>query len=164
MENEEVQPQDAVSPETSPEETQVEATSDQDKVQAELAKYKAIAERKTKQLEKVQASLKEEEKKPEPIRQEADSKYELLEFKVEHPELKDHLDLVQTVAKGKGITLSEAAKDPLVAKILEANGERVSVINSNSKVATTRSEQILDKQKVIKEGTVEALAQYLNQE
>jgi hypothetical protein len=40
----------------------------------------------------------------------------------------------------------------------------VSVINSNSKIATPRSEQILDKQKVMQAGTVEALAQYLAQQ
>ena len=135
------------------------------KAKAEAAKFKAIAERKTKQLEKVQETLAD--KKPE-VKPDVPStdKMEELEFKVEHPELRDQIDLIKTLAKGRGITMSEAAKDELVLNVLKANKEQagVSVINSNSKIAQSGSQKQKALNRLQGEGGVEALTELLQAE
>lgn len=124
--------------------------------EAEIAKYKAIAERKEKQLEKALSTLKGDEDKPKPRKTESnlteiEEKLKDLEFREAHPDLKPHFDLIKTMAKAKGIDLDQAISDETVKKVLEAEAREkgVSIINSNNKIATPRSEQIKDKQKVI---------------
>jgi hypothetical protein len=133
------------------------------KLKAENAKLNAIAERKAKQLEKVQNSLKEEEPKPQKVSNL--SEIEELSFKVDHPELRPQFDLIKTLAKGKGITLSEAANDELVKQVLanQKSEAGVSVINSNNKITSSASEIAKSKETVIKSGSVDALASFLKQ-
>jgi hypothetical protein len=169
--DEETQYQDTVSPVG---ETQTDVTNDQvvghteedyAKLKAENAKLNAIAERKAKQLEKVQSSLKEEDEKPKPPKVSNLSEIEELSFKVDHPELKPQFDLIKTLARGKGISLAEAANDELVKQVLanQKSEAGVSVINSNNKITSSASELTKSKEAVIKSGSVDALASYLKQ-
>jgi 5'-3' exonuclease len=164
--NEELQPQGAENLDDNPEDGGQAVVEGGDvNWEAEAKKYKAIADRKAKQLEKVQNSLKEE--KPEAKRDipsaSADDKIAELEFKVNHPELKDNIDLIKTLAKGRGITMAEAAKDDLVLSVINANKEKAgaSVINSNQRIAPSSSEIGKKLERLRQEGGVDALAEYL---
>ena len=162
--NEENQSQDTESPEIIEDDNQAVVEGADTDWKAEVAKYKAIAERKSKQLEKVQQSLTEEkpEVKPDSPSQ-SDDKYAELEFKQDHPELRDSLELIKILAKGKGISLAEAVKDEDVLDVINTKREKagVSVINSNSKVNSSSSDSAKKRDRFYKEGGVEALADYL---
>lgn len=160
MENE-TQPQEAeILDETLAEETQADQGEEQTK--AELAKYKAIAERKTRQLEEAK---KGKEASPPAQNIDANEKIAELEFKLENPDLRDSLDLLKTFAKGKGITLQEASKDEQILSILSIQKEKagVSVINSNNKITAHASETAKKRQEMMSKGTTEALADYLTE-
>lgn len=90
------------------------------------------------------------------------SKLERLEFQVSNPDLKDQMELIETLAKGKGITLADAAKDPLVKKAVELTREQKgnSIIQTNQKVANTDSD-LARKRQAVSSGKTDALAEYL---
>jgi len=165
MENEE-QPQGAENLDDTQDDGQAVVEGADVQPNAEAAKWRAIAERKTKQLEKVQASLKEEKPEEKPTVPSTTEKLEERLFKVEHPELKDNLDLIKTLAKGKGISLDEAAKDEAIIRLVNSQKEDagVSVINSNRKVAPSSSDQAKKFERFQKEGGVDALAELLQVE
>lgn len=66
-----------------------------------------------------------------------DSRVEELEFKVDHPEFKEHFDVIKMVAKEKGLSYSEAVSDPMVKEIVEVrqNKRGESIIHSNNKIS-----------------------------
>jgi len=68
-------------------------------------------------------------------------KMEELEFKVEHPELKDNFDVIEMVSKAKGISYNEAISDTMVKELLDVRqgkkGE--SVIHSNNKISSDKT-------------------------
>lgn len=87
-----------------------------------------------------------------------------LEFLVEHPEAKEHMKLVETFAKGLGVSYEEAYNSPDVKKVINAGRETkgASVINSNSKVASSASDLGKLRDAVIKSGgRTDILAKYL---
>lgn len=59
------------------------------------------------------------------------------DFIDEHPEVKDNLDLVRSVASSKGISLEEATQDPAIKRVLElqAKASQPSVVESTNKLA-----------------------------
>lgn len=93
---------------------------------AEAAKYKAIAERKAKQLEKVSTSLKEEETKPKkPNTQEGLSRDEVKLYAMGYQD--DEVELAVKLANLNGIPLTEAVKDGYFqAKVQERKQKEIS--------------------------------------
>lgn len=59
------------------------------------------------------------------------------DFIDEHPEVKDNLDLVRSVATSKGISLEEATQDPAIKRVLElqSKASQPSVVESTNKLA-----------------------------
>ena len=105
----ETQHQEAETPETPQEDTQ-EPQGDVD-YKAEAAKWKAIAERNKKKLEKVSTSIKDEEEKPKetPNTQAGLSRDEALLIAKGY-EIEE-VDLAAKIAKLNGISMAEATKD-----------------------------------------------------
>jgi len=83
-----------------------------------------------------------------------------LEFKVDHPELKEHLDVIKMVAKEKGISYNDAVSDAMVKEIVEVRQSKKgeSVIHSNNKISSSSPDIAKLKQNV---NTTEGLAAYL---
>jgi len=83
-----------------------------------------------------------------------------LEFKVDHPELKEHFDVIKMVAKEKGISYSDAVSDAMVKEIVEVRQSKKgeSVIHSNNKISSSSPDIAKLKQNV---NTTEGLAAYL---
>ena len=83
-----------------------------------------------------------------------------LAFKVDHPEYKDHFDIIKMVSKNKGISYSDAISDPIVKEIIEVRtgkkGE--SILHSNNKISSSSSSLAKLKANV---HTEEGLAEYL---
>jgi hypothetical protein len=73
----------------------------------------------------------------------------------EHPEVKDNLDLIKSVATSKGITLEEAVEDPAIKRVLDLQSKaaRPSVVESTNKLSrndSTRRETI----KKVRDGNI----------
>jgi len=83
-----------------------------------------------------------------------------LEFKVDHPELKEHFDVIKMVAKEKGISYNDAVSDAMVKEIVEVRQSKKgeSVIHSNNKISSSSPDIAKLKQNV---NTTEGLAAYL---
>ena len=83
-----------------------------------------------------------------------------LEFKVDHPELKEHFDVIKMVAKEKGISYNDAVSDATVKEIVELRQSKKgeSVIHSNNKISSSSPDIAKLKQNV---NTTEGLAAYL---
>jgi hypothetical protein len=64
-----------------------------------------------------------------------------LEFKVDHPEYKDHFDVIKMVSKEKGISYNDAISDTLVKELIEVRQSKKgeSVIHSNNKISSSNS-------------------------
>lgn len=83
-----------------------------------------------------------------------------LEFKVDHPEYKDHFDVIKMVSKDRGLSYNDAINDPMVKEILEVRQSKKgeSVIHSNNKISSSNSSTTKLKANV---NTEEGLAAYL---
>ena len=83
-----------------------------------------------------------------------------LEFKVDHPELKEHFDVIKMVSKEKGISYNDAVSDATVKEIVELRQSKKgeSVIHSNNKISSSSPDIAKLKQNV---NTTEGLAAYL---
>ena len=102
---------------------------------------------------------KVEAKTVKPVKAENDRVAEL-EFKVDHPELKEHFDVIKMVARERGKSYSEVVSDPLVKELLEVRQSKKgeSVIHSNNKISSSNSSIAKLKAGVT---TEEGLAAYL---
>lgn len=100
-----------------------------------------------------------------PKNDEVQTKVSKLEFLVEHPEAKGDYEFISTIARGKGISLEEALVSPEYKRVAGASREPkgTSVINSNTKVTISASEQAKAKDKVLRTGSTDALAGYLQE-
>lgn len=115
--DEETQSQGTENLETQEAEGQASAEGEKD-WEAEAKKFKAIAERKTKQLEKVTSSLKEEEKPNKPNTQSGLSEDRLYAKMYAKGYEDDEIDMAFKIAKLNNIPLDEALKDDyLLAKV-----------------------------------------------
>jgi hypothetical protein len=105
----------------------------------------------------------EETIKATKMNNDTNAKLSKLEFLTEHPEAKKDFDLIDTLSKGKGVTLEEAYNSTEYKKLSNATKESkgTSVINSNNRVALSDSELQKSRDKAYREGTVDALGQYL---
>lgn len=83
-----------------------------------------------------------------------------LEFKVDHPEFKEHFDIIKMVAKEKGLSYNDAISDNLVKELVEVRQSKKgeSVIHSNNKISSSNSSIAKLKANV---NTEEGLAAYL---
>lgn len=83
-----------------------------------------------------------------------------LEFKVDHPEYKDHFDVIKMVAREKGVNYNDAISDPIVKELIEVRQSKKgeSVIHSNNKISSNSSSLAKLKQNVRSE---EGLVEYL---
>lgn len=83
-----------------------------------------------------------------------------LEFKVDHPEYKDHFDVIKMVAREKGVNYNDAISDPIVKELIEVRQSKKgeSVIHSNNKISSNSSSLAKLKQNVSSE---EGLVEYL---
>lgn len=115
----ELQQQEAETLDTATEEVQATEDGEQVDYKAEAAKYKAIAERKSKQLEKVTSSLKEDGKElKKPNTQEGLTRDEVKLYAMGHND--EEVELAVKLAKLNGVTVSDAIKDDyFLAKIQE---------------------------------------------
>ena len=84
-----------------------------------------------------------------------------LEFKVDHPEYKEHFDVIKMVSKEKGLTYNDAINDPMVKELIEVRQSKKgeSVIHSNNKISSSNANVAKLKANV---NTEEGLAEYLN--
>jgi len=84
-----------------------------------------------------------------------------LEFKVDHPELKEHFDVIKMVSKDKGISYNDAVSDTMVKEIVDVrqSNKGESVIHNNNKISSNSPAIAKLKQNV---NTTEGLAAYLN--
>ena len=64
-----------------------------------------------------------------------------LSFKVDHPEYKDHFDVIKMVAKQKGISYDNAISDPMVKEIIDVRQSKKgeSIVHSNNKISPANS-------------------------
>lgn len=101
---------------------------------------------------------KVEAKTVKPVKAENDRVAEL-EFKVDHPELKEHFDVIKMVARERGKSYSEVVSDPLVKELLDVRQSKKgeSVIHSNNKISSSNSNSKLKANVHTEEG----LAAYL---
>ena len=83
-----------------------------------------------------------------------------LEFKVDHPEYKEHFDIIKMVSKEKGLSYNDAISDPMVKEILEVRQSKKgeSVIHSNNKISSSSASINKLKANV---NTEEGLTEYL---
>ena len=83
-----------------------------------------------------------------------------LEFKVDHPELKENFDVIKMVSRERGKSYEEVLSDPMVKELLEIrqNKKGESVIHSNNKISSSNSSTAKLKANV---NTEEGLAAYL---
>ena len=83
-----------------------------------------------------------------------------LEFKVDHPELKDNFDVIKMVARERGKSYNDVVDDPLVKELVEVRQNRKgeSIIHSNNKISSSNSNSAKLKANV---HTEEGLAAYL---
>jgi hypothetical protein len=83
-----------------------------------------------------------------------------LEFKVDHPELKEHFDVIKMVARERGKSYNDVVDDPLVKELLEVRQSKKgeSVIHSNNKISSDNSALTKLKKNV---NTEDGLAAYL---
>ena len=123
MSDEELQPQDAESLETTDEGTQAPEEGEEVDYKAEAAKYKAIAERKAKKLEKLETSLKEKDEKTKKTNTQSELSRDEVKLIAKNFEDED-IERAKLVAKEKGITLLEAAKDSYVQDKLKERLEK----------------------------------------
>jgi len=127
MPNEE-QLQEAETLETSDAETQAAAEEEEKNFKAEAAKWKAIAERKSKQLEKIALSLKEKEKMEETNKtntHEGLSKDEVKLYAMGYSD--EEVELAAKLSKLNGLTIAEAVKDDYFqAKVRERKDKEIS--------------------------------------
>lgn len=100
---------------------------------------------------------KKVEPKAKPI---ANDRVAELEFKVDHPEYKDHFDVIKMVAKERGVDYNDAISDPLVKELIDVRQSKKgeSVIHSNNKISSNSSSLAKLKQNVRSE---EGLVEYL---
>jgi hypothetical protein len=93
------------------------------------------------------------------------SKVSRLEFLVENPEAKNDIKLIETLARGMGVSFEEAYATPEFKKLANANRETkgTSVINSNTKVSISASEQKKAYNRVLNERSTDSLANYLKE-
>lgn len=117
--------------------------SEVEQLRAELAKAKAIAERKSKQLEAIKATTQEAETPhinvvpPTTVNnQNGDERIEAIEFKIAHPELdSEDVQAVLKIAKINGSSLENALQDPLIKNNLEYKRS----LNANSQATLSGS-------------------------
>jgi len=85
---------------------------------------------------------------------------EELRFKVDHPEYKEHFDIIKMVSKEKGLNYNDAISDPMVKELVEVRQSKKgeSVIHSNNKISSSNSSTAKLKANV---HTEEGLAEYL---
>jgi hypothetical protein len=83
-----------------------------------------------------------------------------LEFKVDHPEYKEHFDVIKMVARERGTSYNDVVNDPLVKELVEVRQSKKgeSVIHSNNKISSSNSSTAKLKANV---HTEEGLAAYL---
>jgi len=90
-----------------------------------------------------------------------------LSFKVDHPELKDHFDIIKMVSKYKGISYDEAISDNMFKEIVEVRQSKKgeSIIHSNNKISPANSSINKLKSNVhTEDGLVAFLKETLDQE
>lgn len=83
-----------------------------------------------------------------------------LEFKVDHPEYKEHFDVIKMVARERGKSYNDVVDDPMVKEIVEVRQSRKgeSVIHSNNKISSNSSSIAKLRANV---NTEDGLAEYL---
>lgn len=132
MENEQELEQEQVNPEVE------ESTKDVDK-DAEIAKYKAIAERKTKQLDKIKEAGQDEVDKPQLAKE---IKTEQSGTTIEHSFLFaqglsiEEVKLVEKVATNEGISLTDAYGDDYVQSKIQKTRDEAQVKANSIGVST----------------------------
>lgn len=89
-----------------------------------------------------------------------------LEFKVDHPELKEHFDVIKMVARERGKSYSEVVEDPMVKELLDYRQSKKgeSVIHSNNKISSSNPTITKLKQNVSSEEGLTAYLMALNEE
>lgn len=89
-----------------------------------------------------------------------------LEFKVDHPELKENFDVIKMVARERGKSYSEVVSDPLVKELLDYRQSKKgeSVIHSNNKISSSNPTLTKLKQNVSSEEGLAAYLMALNEE
>ena len=133
-----------------------------------LAKAKEITGREFKDEEDFKKHYKNlssyvgkkvEAKVVKPVKAENDRVAEL-EFKVDHPELKENFDVIKMVARERGKSYNDVIEDPLVKEFRELRQSKKgeSVIHSNNKISSSNPNLTKLKQNA---NTEEGLAAYL---
>lgn len=89
-----------------------------------------------------------------------------LEFKVDHPEYKEHFDIIKMVSKEKGLSYNDAISDPMVKELVEVRQSKKgeSVIHSNNKISSSNPNLTKLKQNVSSEEGLKAYLMALNEE
>jgi hypothetical protein len=130
---EEKQPQDAENLDDTTEETQATEEGEKD-WEAEAKKYKAIADRKAKQLETVKTSLEEKKEEPKKPNTESITKDEVkLVAKLYAKGYEDNeIEMAQKIATLNGISVDEALKDDYLQ----------SVVNNRKRKETSSKAQV----------------------
>lgn len=119
------QPQEAETPEN-PSVDETEQSTDEKNWEAEAKKYKAIADRKTKKLEEVEASLKEKEvepKKPNETNEQTGLSRDEALLIAKGYEIEE-VDLAKRIADLNKVSLSEAVKDNYFQAQVQARKEK----------------------------------------
>lgn len=141
MENNEQTTEETVdtSSEDGKDETTQESVEDTKDWKAEALKFKAIAERKEKKLQtQSQQETVQSNKTNEP-----DGEFREELIMIAQGRSKEEVDTLKVIAKGKGISLAEAEKDPMfenvtgATKVVEAK-QRAQLGASNSGVVQTQ--------------------------
>ena len=117
--------------------------SEVEQLRAELAKAKAIAERKSKQLDAIKATTQEAETPQQKVvppttttNQNGDERIEAIEFKMAHPELdSEDVQSVLKIARINGTSLENALQDPLIKNNIEYKRS----LNTNSQATLSGS-------------------------
>lgn len=89
-----------------------------------------------------------------------------LEFKVDHPEYKEHFDVIKMVARERGKSYEEVLSDPIVKELLEVRQSKKgeSIIHSNNKISSSNPTITKLKQNVSSEEGLTAYLMALNEE
>lgn len=89
-----------------------------------------------------------------------DERVNELEFKVDHPEFKNHFDIIKMVAKERGVSYSDAISDPLVKELVDGRQSKKgeSIIHSNNKISSDKPALAKLRQNV---NTEDGLTEYL---
>ena len=100
------------------------------------------------------------------VKTDSDTRVAELEFKVDHPELKEHFDVIKMVARERGKSYSEVVSDPMVKELLDVRQSKKgeSVIHSNNKISSSNPTLTKLKQNVSSEEGLKAYLMALNEE